>query len=190
MATIIENGGGGGNSGAGIIAGVLIVLLVVIGFFFFINNNGGSGTVDVDVPKEKTTQSYVPYEVIPQIKSQLKTGDIVNFVKGTSDSSAWVHHMGFVRVMPDGEVHLIHSTKPRVREETIETFIANNTKNNEKNDAMGRARHRGFKFFRLSDDPMANLRHLDGDQTPKVTVPADSPVSFDAYAERERNRRR
>lgn len=141
--------------------------------------------LDVDVPKERTTQSYIPYESIPQIKSQLRTGDVVNFVKGTSDGSAWVHHMGFVAVMPNGDVHLIHSTKPRVREETIETFIANNTKNNAKNDAKGRARHRGFKFFRLTDDPMAALRLVDGTDAPKVTVPAATPISFDEYAQQQ-----
>jgi hypothetical protein len=146
--------------------------------------------IDVDVPKEPTTQDYIPFESIAQVKSQLRTGDVVNFVKGTSDSSAWVHHMGFVAVMPNGEVHLIHSIKPQVREETIETFIANNTMNNAKNDAKGKARHRGFKFFRLTDDPMANLKQLDGVAAPKVSVPAESPIAFDAYVEQQLKLRR
>lgn len=144
--------------------------------------------LDVEIPKEKTTQSYIPFERIGEIKSQLRTGDVVNFVKGTSESSAWVHHMGFVAVMPDGAVHLIHSTQPRVREETIETFIANNTKNNAKNDANGKARHRGFKFFRLNEDPMAELARVDGEGAPTVTVPMDSPVTFDAYVAQQMSR--
>jgi hypothetical protein len=141
--------------------------------------------IDVDVPKETTTQSYIPFESIGQIKSQLRTGDVVNFVKGTSDTSAWVHHMGFVAVMPDGQVHLIHSTKPRVKEETIEAFIANNTKNNAKNDSLGKPRHRGFKFFRLTEDPIAKLKEIDGADAPRVTIPAESPLTFDAYVEQQ-----
>lgn len=144
--------------------------------------------IDVDVPPQPDTQSYIPFENIAQVKSKLRTGDIVNFVKGTSDSSAWVHHLGLVAVMPDGEVHLIHSTAPRVKEETIETFIANNTRNNAKNDAEGKPRHRGFKFFRLTDDPNAKLVEIDGKDAPHVGVPADSPVSFDTYSARESTR--
>lgn len=138
--------------------------------------------IDVDVPKQPDTESYIPYAKIPEIKSQLRTGDIVNFVKGTSDSSAWVHHVGFVAVMPNGDVHIIHSSEPRVREEPIEAFIARNTENNTKNDADKKARHRGFKFLRLNDDPMANLRAIDGDSV-RVTVPASSPITFDAYVQ-------
>lgn len=141
--------------------------------------------LDVDVPKEKTTQSYVPYQSIDEVKPLLRTGDVVNFVKGTSETSAWVHHLGFVAVMPDGEVHIIHSTVPRVREEKIDDFIARNTKDNAKNDAKGKARHRGFKFLRLNDDAMARLTAIDGADAPKVTLPAASPVSLETYIERE-----
>lgn len=137
--------------------------------------------IDVDVPKQSIVESYVPFEHIDAAKAKLRTGDVVNFVKGTSDTSAWVHHVGFVAVMPDGAVHLIHSTSPKVREESIDVFIARNTENNAKNDAAGKARHRGFKFLRLVDDPIANLRAVDGDTAPKVTIPASSAISFDAY---------
>ncbi len=137
--------------------------------------------IDVDVPTEKTTQDYVPFEKISEVKAQLRTGDVVNFVKGTSETSAWVHHMGLVAVMPDGEVHIIHSSEPQVREEKIDDFIARNTKNNAKNDALGKARHRGFKFFRLNDDPMAELKKIDGETAPKIALPAASPLTWDAY---------
>ena len=144
--------------------------------------------IDVDVPKESDTENYVPYENIDEVKSQLRTGDVVNIVKGTSATSAWAHHMGFVAVMPDGAVHIIHSTVPRVKEEPIDAYIARNTRDNAKNDAKGKPRHRGFKFFRLMDDPMANLKAIDGAEAPKVTIPAQSRISFEAYVERAMKR--
>jgi hypothetical protein len=64
---------------------------------------------------------------------------------------------------------MIHSAEPAVREEPIATFIAHAR---EKAAAPGaKQRLVGFKFLRLADDPLANLRQLDGADAPRVTLP-------------------
>jgi hypothetical protein len=78
----------------------------------------------------------------------------------------------------DGEVHLIHSTQPRVREEPIDEYIARSTKTIKEDDAEGKPRLLGFKFLRLRDDPMKNLREIDGDDAPKVTLPGGAAAKF------------
>ena len=89
--------------------------------------------------------------------------------------SAWVGHTGLIVLGEYGEVHLIHSAKPRVREESIDDYIAHSTANNAEKDAAGKARLLGFKFLRLRGDPWENLRALDGDAAPRVTLPGGSP---------------
>lgn len=135
------------------------------------------------MPVEKVKVSYAPYSELTAIKSKLKTGDVIEFVKGTSPESVWVHHLGLIAVMPDGAVHVIHSTTPRVREETIEAYVSRATKNIIKLDAEKKPRHRGFKFLRPVDDPVAAMRAIDGDASPRVSVPANSPLSFDTFVE-------
>lgn len=136
--------------------------------------------IDVDVPVETITESYIPYEKIDGVKSRLRSGDIVNFVTGNS-SGAWVGHVGLVAVLPDGTVNLIHSAAPKVREETIEAYIERATKDAADKDKAGKARFRGFKFLRLADDPWTNLRKIDGDAAPKVLVPPTSPITWQQY---------
>jgi hypothetical protein len=70
---------------------------------------------------------------------------------------------------PDGTVNIIHSAEPAVREESFARFIAHAR---EKAAAPGaKQRLVGFKFLRLADDPMANLRKIDGPDAPRVTLP-------------------
>lgn len=85
--------------------------------------------------------------------------------------SAWVGHTGLIVLGEQGEVHLIHSAKPAVREESIDDYIARSTLDLAEKDAAGKARLLGFKFLRLQEDPWANLRELDGAATPRVTLP-------------------
>lgn len=133
------------------------------------------------MPVQKLTESYIPFQRIDEVKDQLRSGDIVNFVQGPSDTSAWVHHVGLVAVQPDGAVHIIHSAAPNVREEPIDAYIARATKNIDELDAQKKSRHRGFKFLRPVEDPMAALREVDGDAAPRVVVPTSSPVTFEAF---------
>jgi hypothetical protein len=83
----------------------------------------------------------------------------------------------------DGEVHLIHSTQPRVREEPIDEYIARSKRTMKEDDARGKARLLGFKFLRLREAPMKNLRAIDGEGAPKVTLPDGSEAEFELAAE-------
>jgi hypothetical protein len=136
------------------------------------------------MPAETTKVSYVPYSELVAIKPKLKSGDIIEFVKGDSPSNAWVHHLGIIAVMPDGAVHVIHSTPPRVREEAIETYVARATKDIIKLDAQKKPRHRGFKFLRPVEDPLAAMRDVDGKLAPRVSVPGTSRMTFDEFVDR------
>ncbi len=147
----------------------------------------GRYNIDTDIPVEERVDMYLPYEYIDQAKSRLRDGDFVNIVRGVvpkSDSnakpgtmedifggSAWVGHTGMIVIGDNGEVHLIHSTQPQVREEPIDEYIARSTENNAERDAAGKARLLGFKFLRLQNNPLDNLKRIDGRDTPKVTLP-------------------
>lgn len=140
----------------------------------------GRYKLDVAIPIEKIEESYIPYEKMDAVKPLLHDGDIVNFVTGKADG-AWVGHVGLIAHGSDGTVHLIHSAPPKVREETIDQYIERATKDAAAKDLAGKARFRGFKFLRVHDDALARLRKLDGDAAPRVTVPADSKLSFADY---------
>lgn len=141
-------------------------------------------------PVQKDAERYILDSELPAVLPKLKTGDIVHVVKGTSDTSAWVHHFGLIHVLPDGTVHIIESNKPTVREWTFADFVTWVNRDNAELDAKKKARHRGFKFLRPVDDPIAALRSVDGSDVARVTVPADSPISFDDYVKRESARTR
>jgi hypothetical protein len=152
--------------------------------------------LDVDVPVEHHKDKFLPFEAIDQAKRELRDGDFVNIVRGTVSKdappselsttfggNAWVGHVGMIAHGDDGEVHLIHSTQPRVREEPIDEYIARSTRTMKEDDAKGKARLLGFKFLRLRDEPMRNLRAIDGDDAPKVTLPDGSEAEFEPVTE-------
>ncbi len=144
--------------------------------------------LQVDVPVEKFDDIYLPYADIEKAKPHLEDGDFVNIVRGTVKpdappnetfgGSAFVGHVGLIAHGPNGEVHLIHSTQPRVREEPIEEYIARSTKENAANDAAGKPRLVGFKFLRLREEPLQNLRQIDGPDAPRVTLPSGDEAKF------------
>ncbi|MBI2755022.1 MAG: DUF1460 domain-containing protein [Betaproteobacteria bacterium] len=138
------------------------------------------------LPVEDHHDSFIPVAEIARALPHLRDGDFVNVVRtavgpdspqaGIFGGSAWVGHTGLIAHGPDGAVHLIHSAEPAVREEPLAEFIARSV-------AAGRApgakqRLVGFKFLRLQDDPLANLRQLDGDQAPRVTLPDGKAAGF------------
>ncbi len=148
--------------------------------------------LETDIPVQEHEDVYLPFEYIDQAKSRLRDGDFVNIVRGRpakkdggkkSESpegkkmnnvfggSAWVGHTGMIVLGDDGQVHLIHSAKPCVREEPIDEYIRAATENLDERDAAGKPRLLGFKFLRLQNDPTGNLRRLDGPQAPRVTLP-------------------
>lgn len=137
--------------------------------------------LDVSIPVEEHRDIYFPYATAPTLATQLRDGDIIEVVRGivkkgapTNDvfgGAAWIGHVGLAAHGPDGTLHIIHSSEPKVREETLESFIARETAHNAERDAAGKPRLLGFKFLRLADDPLANLKQLDGPAAPHVTLP-------------------
>jgi hypothetical protein len=143
--------------------------------------------LEVDVPVVQHRDMYLPFEHIDRAKDALRDGDFVNTVRGTVNpdappsetfgGSAFVGHVGLV-VHDGAEVHLIHSTRPKVREETFESYIARSTTDKEKLDKEGKPRLVGFKFLRLRDDPWVRLRAVDGPDAPRVTLPDGGETKF------------
>ncbi|MBN1854428.1 MAG: DUF1460 domain-containing protein [Pirellulales bacterium] len=144
----------------------------------------------IDIPIQIHRDIYLSYEDIDLAKPSLADGDFVNIVRGiakkdvppneTFGSSAWVGHVGMIVLGDGGEPHLIHSAKPEVREEVLDDYIAAEAEKVAERDAAGQARLIGFKFLRLENDPLGNLRQLDGPDAPKITLPAGIPAQFHA----------
>lgn len=113
-----------------------------------------------DIPVETSRQAFVPKEQVASIASQLQEGDFVNVIS-TRDGEHWASHVGLVVLGPNGERHFLHSSEPKVREETFESFMARAAEREAKNAREGRNGQRlaGFKFLRLNENivvpPMA-----------------------------------
>jgi len=138
--------------------------------------------LDVKVPVEQHDDIYLPYQEIERAKSELRDGDFVNVVRATSKphsseqnevygGTAFVGHVGLIAHGKDGKVHMIHSIEPKVREETIDSFISRSTKDLKKKNAEGKPVLVGFKFLRLQEDPLIKLKAIDGPDAPRVTLP-------------------
>lgn len=134
--------------------------------------------LDETMPIQEIVEPYIPYEKIDSVKSQLRSGDIVNFVRG-SGSSAYVGHVGLVARTADGTINIIHSAEPAVREEPIDDYIARFAKP-PSTQPSDKPRFMGFKFLRLNDDPWAQLRKLDGPDAPRISAPAGT-MSWDDF---------
>ncbi|HRK29917.1 MAG TPA: DUF1460 domain-containing protein [Tepidisphaeraceae bacterium] len=141
--------------------------------------------LDTTIAVQQIVEPFIRYEKIGEVQSQLRNGDVVNFVSGVAGTgAAWVGHVGLVTIDPTtGAVNLLHSASPSVREEPIGEYIARATKDAEAKDAEGKARFIGFKFLRLTDDPWSNLRAIDGESAPKVTVPSNAPVTWEQFVD-------
>jgi hypothetical protein len=115
---------------------------------------------EANIPVETSTQSYVPKEHVAEILGQLQEGDFVNVIS-TRDGEHWASHVGLVVLGPDGERHFLHSSEPKVREETFESFMARAAEREARNAAAGKNGQKlaGFKFLRLNENivvpPMA-----------------------------------
>jgi len=146
--------------------------------------------LETDIPVQEYVHEFIRFEDIDMAKARLRDGDFVNIVRGKPPGagnkkgkqqpgsmedifggSAWVGHTGLIVIGDDGEVNLIHSARPTVREEPIDEFIARSTEDLAERDAAGKARLLGFKFLRLQKDPLSNLREIDGPGAPRVVLP-------------------
>jgi len=113
-----------------------------------------------EIPVETSRQVYVPKEQVAAIASQLQEGDFVNVIS-TRDGEYWASHVGLVVLGPNGERHFLHSSEPKVREETFESYIGRTLERQARNARAGKPGQAlaGFKFLRLNEQvtvpPMA-----------------------------------
>jgi len=94
--------------------------------------------VEVRIPKEKFVTSYLPVTSLNAVYPKLEEGDIVEVVKGKG-SGRWVGHVGLFVRGPAGEPHFLHSSAPRVKEESLPGYAA-----------RMKGKVFGFKFLRLN----------------------------------------
>ncbi len=113
-----------------------------------------------DIPVETSRQAFVQKEAVAGITAQLQEGDFVNVIS-TRDGEHWASHVGLVVLGPNGERHFLHSSEPKVREETFESYIVRAAEREARNAREGKNGQRlaGFKFLRLNENivvpPMA-----------------------------------
>jgi hypothetical protein len=107
------------------------------------------------IPVENSHQAYVAKEQVPSITARLQEGDMVNVIS-TRNGQFYASHVGLVVLGADGERHFLHSSEPKVREETFESYIARASARDERNARAGKDAPRlaGFKFLRLNDQPV------------------------------------
>jgi hypothetical protein len=113
-----------------------------------------------ELPVESSRQAYVAKEQVAAIAGQLQEGDFVNVIS-TRDGEYWASHVGLVVLGPNGERHFLHSSEPKVHEETFDAFIARAAEREARNAREGKRGQvlAGFKFLRLNQQvevpPMA-----------------------------------
>ncbi len=83
---------------------------------------------------------YIPRDRVPNVLPDLQNGDMVNVIRG-NEQRQFVAHVGMIGLNAEGEVHLIHSADPQVREEPLLGFLQRDR------------RILGFKFLRLRPLP-------------------------------------
>jgi hypothetical protein len=118
--------------------------------------------IETDVPVQDLSWSYLPREELERALPELKTGDFVNIVRGATPTDTYVGHVGLISV-EDGVVYFVHSTTPEVKKQTLVSY--RDQQRDRKNPQFY-----GFRFFRLQEDALENLREIDGPRAPKITV--------------------
>ena len=105
-----------------------------------------------DIPVETSRQTYVPKDGVAAIVDQLQEGDFVNVIS-TRDGEYWASHVGLVALGPNGERHFLHSSAPKVREETFDAYMTRASAREAANARAGKPGQilAGFKFLRLNE---------------------------------------
>jgi hypothetical protein len=78
-----------------------------------------------DLPDVTVESVYIPRDRISSILSDLKDGDVVHIVRG-NEKEQYVGHFGLVARGAGGEVNMVHSAEPAVREQGILNFLEKN----------------------------------------------------------------
>ncbi len=94
--------------------------------------------VSIEIPVETVETAYVPREKLAAVAGHLRDGDVVEIVRGTPDAP-YVGHMGLILHDASGEVTILHSGAPAVREESLRVYLERHPK------------VIGLKFLRMID---------------------------------------
>jgi len=152
-----------------------------------------------DLQETSFKTKYIPAEVIPEIVGKLQDGDFVNVIRGF-EKGEWCGHTGLIAIGADGTVNFLHSSPPKVKEQPILEFMNNSLNANkrkiewnkmaeeekkipkpkkkrwqlwkkEEKPKQKQALFYGFKFLRLRENALDNLKKIDGVNAPVVTAP-------------------
>ncbi|MCC5876175.1 MAG: DUF1460 domain-containing protein [Candidatus Sumerlaeia bacterium] len=132
--------------------------------------------LEVSIPDETVNDVYIPTEHVPAILDQLQPGDFVNVMRGPDNKGVYAGHVGLITHGEDGTVNFLHSTTPTVIEEPLMTYVAKHHARDARRDP-GSAVLQGFKFLRLRENPVENLRAIDGDEAPRISPPKESRLT-------------
>jgi hypothetical protein len=94
-----------------------------------------------DLPDVKIQTAYIPTSKMESVLGELKDGDVVHVVKGNAKEQ-YVGHFGIVAHGPKGEVNMVHSAEPAVREQGIMNYLELNAKPSQGTPTLG------MKFLR------------------------------------------
>lgn len=110
--------------------------------------------IDRPFALQQWSDSYIPKQIVMQRQLDLRSGDFVNVISGIG-GAAWASHVGLVVLGPDGELRILHSSEPKVREEPLARFIQRYEEREAEADVADKKRPKllGFKFLRLQEAP-------------------------------------
>lgn len=138
---------------------------------FFTNRVGIPANHLGGIEETTVNTNYVPADKIAGIQDKLQNGDLVHVIYSNMQHAGWCGHFGLVIRGDDGTVNMLHSTPPKVKiqplMEYVDSRVAANVKRAEKNQAP----FVGLKFLRLTENPIAELKKIDGPDAPIVTAP-------------------
>jgi hypothetical protein len=119
--------------------------------------------------EEKVVETFcVSAEIVPAIVDELREGDFVNIVFGQG-ANYWAGHVGLISRNAEGQICFLHSTPPRVVEVPLVDYSEKRLEGNIEREKKGRAPFVGFKFLRLRDDPLGELKRRIGEDVPLAT---------------------
>ncbi|MDK2973072.1 MAG: hypothetical protein PWP23_2827 [Candidatus Sumerlaeota bacterium] len=128
-----------------------------------------------DIEPRKMEVAFIPWQKTLEVIDQLQPGTFVNVMRGRN-GGYWAGHTGLITRSEDGTVNFMHSTPPRVKEQPLAEYIEQCVAANAKKAEEGKAVFYGFKFLQVNDDPLAELRAIDGPNAPVIKPPMGSTL--------------
>lgn len=101
--------------------------------------------IHANLPVQQFEGTYLSKAGVPHMLAQLRTGDVLEIVKGT-DKSQYVSHLGLIVVDGGTSVKFIHSGKPCVQEMLLTEYVEKHS------DILG------VKVLRLAEKPLPKDR--------------------------------